>query len=478
MCSSRLFQVSRHSARLVILIAILAVPLLPLSTRASDFARLDAHIALQRETLEQLEDSLNRLHPDLVEPLTSLALAHMEANQFDEADALLDRTIQIVRVNHGLYHPLQFDLLQLEVENNRQRGNWEEVNQELDHLYWLYTNKFEGSLRDLVYRLGWLSERHLDGVVEDIIEHQGIHLRTATGINRLAVLLTAKYPVLPSGDRAELLYDLALKYHLEAQAIRRGGRTGYSLRELVVGSNLMEGRKEALARRYQLGLDVLAEIRQTLSAQEPSNILALAELDLKIADWKLLFNKAGDTRVLYRAAYDGLLAAGYTRDQLDSYFALPLPLPRRELLGDIAAVIQQGKPGLAGAGGSESLLLVELHENLPGYVAGDISAHSKSYRAARRMDIPVLCEITATGSEARLLNMSPTVMLADNSGMRVMASPEVLAKLSTRVTHRVEAIQFRPALINGEAESARINLRYRTLLPPDTQLSGVGLSQI
>jgi tetratricopeptide (TPR) repeat protein len=98
-------------------------------------------LALSRAVLDDQQDSFGSLDLRLIEPLEQLADALMQLNQFDEAHTMLDRAMQIVRVEDGLYTEIQRPLLEKKIENFANRGDWDSARENMEHLLWLYINK-------------------------------------------------------------------------------------------------------------------------------------------------------------------------------------------------------------------------------------------------------------------------------------------------------------------------------------------------
>ena len=61
--------------------------------------------------LNDQQDRFGSLDSRLLEPLEQLADMLMQQNQFDEAHVMLDRAMQIARVDDGLYTEIQRPLL-------------------------------------------------------------------------------------------------------------------------------------------------------------------------------------------------------------------------------------------------------------------------------------------------------------------------------------------------------------------------------
>jgi len=130
----------------------------------TSFAQIDEVEAISdlesyRIQIEELEYSLGRYDLQLIEPILRLADTAAALNQFDEVAYILDRAVQIVRVNEGLYAESQIPILKQHIENDVRRGNWTDASATMDHLYWLYTEKSTGTSDEVIQGLRDLSDR-------------------------------------------------------------------------------------------------------------------------------------------------------------------------------------------------------------------------------------------------------------------------------------------------------------------------------
>ncbi len=89
------------------------------SEPTADTTNFEALYDLQRAQtlLNGLEENFTQMDPRLSEPLMQVATQMMLLGRFDEAHRYLDRGMQIVRVNDGLYTRAQRPFLQKKIEN-------------------------------------------------------------------------------------------------------------------------------------------------------------------------------------------------------------------------------------------------------------------------------------------------------------------------------------------------------------------------
>ena len=140
-----------------------------------------------RELVLSLESPTDHLDPRLSEPLLQLAESQMRSGNYAEAHATLDRAMQVVRINEGLYTRSQIPLIRKKIENFAEARNWDEARTQLDHLFWLHRTKSDQVDLDLLRDFQELSALHLRAVAEDAYDYQSFHLRRAANASWLAL---------------------------------------------------------------------------------------------------------------------------------------------------------------------------------------------------------------------------------------------------------------------------------------------------
>ena len=100
---------------LVLVFFLTFVPSPSLAQRLSSMGNEKLDVAMSN--LEGLETEFGQNNPILVEPLAELAGLYGTTGRYVEADRSLDRAIQIVRRDEGLYARNQLPYLQKKIEN-------------------------------------------------------------------------------------------------------------------------------------------------------------------------------------------------------------------------------------------------------------------------------------------------------------------------------------------------------------------------
>jgi hypothetical protein len=420
----------------------------------NDFESLEQQIQNQQSLVTTLESHQDYANHKLLEPLLELARTQVLANRFDDARESLSHAAQVVRIRDGLFAASQYSIIEQTIENDIRRGAWQAATEQLEHLQWLYAERFQGSVEEQVDHLMWASDTHLRGVFDDQEVRVVQHLKDATRLNTLAFQLASRQDSLEV--RARVAYSLAQKHHLEAQGIRLGDQVGFKIRSHMPESGRVDGRKKALLQRYNAGLGALWDVRDQVQQLQPDNAEALAMIDISIADWQLLFNKR-EALQEYPRLYKRLQAAGIDRQKLDALFAQPVTLPRPALYLDLESALAAADMARTGP-----VTLIERSAYFPGIFAATLP--DSPGRMGRRD--------TYLSAEAELLldpfkstkawlggtlrtnwGTASEIRFGENSDSRE-------ADLSQRLIAPIQELHLRPAVVDGELRASRVAVRY------------------
>jgi len=291
-----------------------------------------------RAQVEALEQELGRYHPGVLEGLERLAAVMIELDQFNDTDEILDRAIQILRFNEGLYTQSQFPFLVLRIRNNVRRSNWPDANEALDHLTSLYTLVPRQWNEELIGELVQISELHLEGVAGDVEERKDYHFRVADRISWVAARVGERIWAPNDLRLVDLYYHILKQNHMKFIALNQGSSVSADLRKLAPGSGWMRSRRAVVASYYRLGIEMLRRMRSVYELQDVPDPEAIAMVDLYRADWQVLFDES-DPEISYRMAYENLIAAGVAEQELQKFFSRPQPLP----IADFHPSVQQAQ---------------------------------------------------------------------------------------------------------------------------------------
>ena len=288
------------------------------STVALDFAKLRLDIINQESRLRSIEANRGYLSPELIEPLDTLVKLSLLANRLSDADVYIDRALQIVRLEEGLYNPKQYPFLKSAIEVEIDQGNWKDAKEKLNFLKWLVDKKYEGPALDRVSLLHWIVGTHMRGFYEDSEESEAEHLINATRISETAVMYSQANGLVEGLTYLDLLVTLSNSYMLEVEGIRGGGSTSYRIRRLGPSElNIFEKRSEAEEKRYSVGLEKLNMIRELSSKFFNNALEAKSMADLYIARWQDYFDRAEEHEFSISRARHGLIKVGYAPSEVD-----------------------------------------------------------------------------------------------------------------------------------------------------------------
>lgn len=317
--------------RLISIVLIALASSAPLAlAQGKDPATLARELENSRAQLYELESHTNHLDPRLAEPLFHVAARLTDLGEFVEAHQTLDRAMQIVRINNGLYTRSQVPYLKAKIDNYARGQNWEGAREQMEHLLWLYRTKSPVIDDTLVRDLTDLSDVHLEGVARDNMEFQSYHLRRAVAISWLALAAGESLWGQTDERLTPLLYGLVKQFHIHSAAIDRGGRVAYELRQIVPGSDWVRERVDAKRYYYYSGLRLLNRVKTIYERSEPSNREGLAMAHLYLADWQVLFERDAEALNNYQLAYEGLVDAGSDPGKLAQFFGHPTLVPETD----------------------------------------------------------------------------------------------------------------------------------------------------
>lgn len=457
----------------------LTVSLLPFAVSAETTSSVD-YIELQTELnaslahVDALEYELGRYNYQLMEPLEQLARIQLLANRFDDAEATAQHAIQIARYSDGLYTKDQYRLLQLEIDISRTRRDWDDTFEQLDHLTWLVSRKFEGDSASQLQAINWLADTHLQCALDTDSSHRAAHMIKATMLSEYAVQLAqitrrTHEPIYP-----QLLYALSEKYYVEARGLYGHSKVSYAIRKLFPELDIMNKKQEARDIRYLAGLDKLIMLRDNVAQQEGESLEALAMAEIYLADWKLAFNRSDDIGDEYARAIALLREAGIADARIDRFFANPVVLPRQDFtlsfdaaLADIETATSYIVTRVTEAGGSAvagstiyQLSLQESSDDLPGFVQERESRGQLPEATGEWSTIALSVAIDTKVKTSTRLNGFHSTSFVTPSIVEVQDDADLDSGALKMTLARVKSIPFRPAFVNGSPIPATFSVNF------------------
>ena len=306
----------------------------PQKPAPADVAKKKRAVEKYRQLAEVLQSQGGVYEVQLSEVLLDLGKTYQSLELHNEAIATLKRSLQISRVNSGLYHLDQVAILEQMLKSNKALQDWEMVNANYAYLYWVNKRNygdFDPQLLPVIERLGkW----HLHAYTEALDERPFLHLFEADKLYSRAIAIIELEHGHHSPQLLQALYRLALtNYQVAAYAsdVEKLNDLNHRLRR--TGNHQARARQQELARQdlvfrsYVRGKKAIARIIAIHADNETlpldSHALALTHL----GDWYLLFNKHNSAAASYDQAYTLMSAGEENKKDIDDFFAQPQMLP-------------------------------------------------------------------------------------------------------------------------------------------------------
>jgi tetratricopeptide (TPR) repeat protein len=131
-----------------VLLALLVTVSLPLAANAQSLSFNQSSDGIQSaiipiDPIQALDTNFGPYDYRLAEPLQSLGSQLEGAGNYSDALLFYQQALHVTRVNNGLYHESQVEILKRIIENNKALQNWEEVNNHFAYLEHLYQRIYE-----------------------------------------------------------------------------------------------------------------------------------------------------------------------------------------------------------------------------------------------------------------------------------------------------------------------------------------------
>jgi tetratricopeptide (TPR) repeat protein len=444
------------------LLIFLASPIGPVYGQPVPFLNSLDEVALSRALLDEQQNRFGPLDSRLIEPLEQLADELMLRHQYDEAHALLDRAMQIARVEDGLYTELQRPLLEKKIENFANRGDWDNARENMEHLLWLYTNKSLFINQVLIDDLLELSRSHLRAVAEDNGAWQGYHFKQSSRIRWLTIGVAETLWGKTDERLVPIIYEQLRQFHLQTVALWRGGATSYSLRQIAPGSGIIRDRSDVNESFYLTGMGLLNNLFLIYAESESPDPEAIAMTNVYLADWHILFNQPQVATEIYQQAYQELLASGVDATLANEFFSQPMVIPDLEFYANVEAAVTaqhnrmvtvgEENPGAFLSFSEWSAALPNVRSPIPDNTSVGEAANSNF--ALFSFSLAGVNKVSRWYSHrfSRTVNMIEQAELLTN----YLQSPTE----EIRLLEKLNSLTFRPKLVDGMPQQATGRLKY------------------
>lgn len=429
------------------------------------------------EQVETLQSQIAQLTSDsgpyderLLLPLENLTRIMLETKNMDQAAFLLDQQLQIHRINHGLYSTEQIPLVESLLKIYGETGNWAKLNDNLGYLSWLYQRDNTLDVEARLQGLHNLGNWHLRSLGNDSREREAHHLVELAKLDKRSAELAEAHFGADNPALTPYLYDQALSDLYIALAIMLTSETSQDLMLLtegirdrpVFGSSIQtmpltstadveavfgSRASTVIERSFKNNMDdniaKLKRIQELYATASDPEAEAMALMYLadsvlmrqqfekrpgKFAGVQRGTSSVGSAMTHYEAALTKFAEAGIPQASLAAYTQCPILLPITKFhdrLKDAEMPCERdASTGVLDLG--EHSLVSTLIPGLEGNVSKDVDSIVATVRFA----------VGANGqvSHHNVISIEP-----DDTPSRV------------KVRKLLEILQFRPALIDGDA---------------------------
>ena len=459
---------------------------LSLTSSADSQSADEADPQIQLSELERLRDVLNSsletsgaYDTELIQPMSNLTEALISVEGYEEANALLEQQIQVLRINDGLYTPSQIELVKQQLDVLAFEKNWDQIFDRMSYLTLILERSDNMAVTDRLAHLKELGNWSRLLLARGPRIQEPIYLLQLQALEEMALEL-GKESMAPGPELQQLIYERSLAELYIALGIvattdtsrelmsrsegihtpdhrRNQVLTTVSDIETAFGSRtstvIERAHRTAMSRHQQMILS-LADSSGTagdeaLEALAESDPEQAAMIHMFIGDSVLLRQQyelrmgshigpqrgssaAGSAAGYYRTAWTLLLEAGHTEQALNDYFSCPALLPSGNFDGRLTGIPSK----------------CTTDEQTGGLLLPDVAVVRDGVPGLRYENL----------SETGLISTPDGTMatLIFNIGMNGQADRiDITASLPDNVSSRIqgktalETLQFRPALRDG-----------------------------
>ena len=198
-------------------------------------------LAAYQQTIDQLQSDFGPFDQRLIEPLSGMSEALIEAGNPDAALPLLDQQLQIHRIGNGLYATEQIPVIQTLLRLRSAAGQWDSVTDTLQYLSWVYERDDSLPPPEQLAGLKQLGDWHMRALGHDIRAREAFHLTQLSKMEERATAIAERHYGADSVELAPYLYDEALAATYIGLAIMMTSETSQDLMLLTEGIRSRQG---------------------------------------------------------------------------------------------------------------------------------------------------------------------------------------------------------------------------------------------
>ncbi len=428
---------------------------LPVATLAQDVAVLVADRTSQVEilSLTQADESaplwMDHFAFENAEKMLEQGKQLMAATEYAEAEQAFAQAVQFSRVNQGLRDPGQIAMVDYLLDALLSQGKWDEFDQQLEYLHWLNSVAYDADVDAHAQGLVNLSDWHRAAAASFSDSRNSWYLVKAKHLNWQAIsLLEGRYG---SHDvkLAPLLYRIVVDHYYLAVSTQRRGLSSYEFKSdsKIIANGWSMNSNEMANRSYNIGKEILQRIAALYDAAGNAPRAAQGLNLIALADWELLFDNGTIALDYYLAGAEALLDAGFSNQEIDSFFSTAVILPVRNFSVQWPEQADDlGRPAV--------LRYVAWSRSYPGAQFPDDLflrlGYAENPQYAARATVEINLHSNIGSSDERELSPKRFNYRVGNHKV-VDAAPES-SDLAGRIEQELAHLQFRPRINNGKID--------------------------
>jgi len=413
--------------------------------------RLQEQIGMLNEQVANLESEYGPYDFRLLEPLQALTSIQIEIGDYQQADSIMERRLQLIRTSEGLASQQQLPLIEELIANDIRQSDWESVTDRFEFIQSLHSQDSNVDSDTLLRAKKNLALWNFSKVYLMDPARRIRAFREAREVIRENSSLAEDLFGEDSMELVTWLYQHAvLQYQVVAVLLANDELGVYARDEILY----LEGRSAESYLRE--GLNLVKRIRELAEANGDLEAEAMAMT--YEADFQMLL-RFGTAARLYRQAMDKFTEAGLAREQVDKFFQRPVSLPVAKFYSRLADAV-----------GSQDAVGFQYRSTPDGEPAmhlGTFVAWSESLPFAQRPDLPAAAASLEASLDYYQLDMTFTLNSRGTTrNPKITESSTDRARVRNDARDALRDMQFRPFFEGGRWRRTE-NLSIRYLVLPD-----------
>ena len=294
--------------------------------------RIVAEISSIQEEINLAESVNGPFDLGLLEPLQRMISLQRSLDNYEEVDRLIDRYLQVNRINRNLSSFHQLPALVEQISNDINQEDWQSINDRFQFITWIFAQHSNFDTEDLLSLLDEFASWNLTAVYIDSPEFRKDHFDAYRAVIENAVEFAEREYSSRSISLVQWWYRAALMEH-RGMNIQR---TGDELR-VGPGAGSPEG---ALA-----SIRKIRGLMRELGNSEAEGMAVVYEADFLALSNHYSRNRSyGSSDRLYRQAVDLFREGGVSEETIDVFFKQVAIIPLKKFHFTIESAMQEQEP--------------------------------------------------------------------------------------------------------------------------------------